>query len=92
MHYFIISIAYFLYYLAFALDVALLIRVVLSWFDPEEDGLLCRFVCTLTDPLLAVCQKLLDLTSIRNDGPFDLSFFLAIILISVLRMSLGAVI
>lgn len=84
--------AYFVYYLAFALDIALLIRAVLSWFDPDEEGLICRFVSTLTDPLLAVCRKLLDLTSIKNDGPFDLSFFLAIILISVLRMSLGAVI
>ena len=65
-------------------------RAILSFLDPDCRGNLCRFVCILTEPLLAVCQKLLDIMSVKNRGPFDLSFFLAVIILWLCQSTLAA--
>lgn len=90
MSYAVLTVIYFLYYSVRILSFALMVRAILSWFDPDGKGTACRFVCILTEPLLAVCQKLLDLLSVKNDGPFDLSFFLAVIILWLSQSTLAA--
>ncbi len=82
-------IANSLYYLLTALELALLLRMILSITDPEEEGAVLRFTSFLTEPLLVLGERILALFSISNDGIFDWSFFTAMLLTSLLKLILG---
>ena len=80
----------FVYYLLFALQTALLIRAVLSWILPDAEGVLIDFLYMLTEPLISVVRAFLSRFSFFAEGPFDFSFFVTVILLSLLQLFFGA--
>ena len=75
---------YFAYYLLVVVDVAMFARAILSWIVPDGDGVLLQFIYAITEPFLIPVRKLFYRFNIGTGFPLDLSFFVTMILISVL--------
>ena len=73
-----------------ALEICMLIRAVLSWFPLRDDNPLQRFVCMVTEPLIAPIRALFDRMGWFRNFPLDMSFFAAFLLISAVSGMLGA--
>ena len=73
-----------------ALEICMLIRAVLSWFPLQEDNPIGRFVCMVTEPLIAPIRALFDRTGLFRNFPLDMSFFVAFLLLSAVNGMLGA--
>ena len=73
-----------------ALELCMLIRAVLSWFPLREDNPINRFVCMVTEPLIAPIRALFDRTGLFRNFPLDMSFFAAFLLLSAVNGMLGA--
>ena len=52
----------------------MLIRAVLSWFPIQRDHPILRFVCMVTEPLVAPIRALFDRMGWFRNFPIDLSF------------------
>jgi YggT family protein len=67
--------------LALAYEVAILGRVILSWFPLQSGGIFGKvngLLGTITEPLLGPIRRVMP-----NAGPFDLSPIIALLLIEV---------
>lgn len=84
MPYLVTASAYLAHYMLLAIDLALIVRALFSFIDPDSDSPLFQLACFITKPLLALCQKILELIHLSNAGFFDMSFFLAIMITWVL--------
>ncbi len=60
------------------LTIIILLRVIVSWYARPTNALF-RFLCRLTDPILAPIRRV-----IPRIGPFDFSPLVAIILIQLI--------
>ncbi|MAG34757.1 MAG: hypothetical protein CL878_00685 [Dehalococcoidia bacterium] len=63
-----------------ALIVAIILRAVLSWFVPQGDHPVVRILRDVTDPLIVPLRRV-----VPTIGMLDLSPFVAIILLNVVR-------
>ncbi len=63
-----------------ALVIAIVLRAILSWFAPEGDHPVVRILRDVTDPLIVPLRRV-----IPSIGMLDLSPFVAIILLQVVR-------
>jgi YggT family protein len=68
----------------------MLIRAVLSWFPIQRDHPILRFVCMVTEPLVAPIRALFDRMGWFRNFPIDLSFLVAFLLLSFVSGALGA--
>ena len=73
----------FIRFLAIALWVLVLARVVLSWFDPTGRSRVATYILGFTEPFLAPNRRALP-----SGGPFDWSGFLVLFLLSVVIRNL----
>jgi YggT family protein len=73
----------FLNLLLSALWLAILVRVILSWFPVDPSNPVIRLVWSLTEPILAPFRRV-----IPRIGMFDLSPLAAFLVISVLQQNL----
>lgn len=71
------------------LIIALMLRMILSLFDPKGEGTLLGFIAFLTEPLLILSEKLLILLKIDNGGPFDISVLVGYALLMIVRAFLS---
>ena len=71
------------------LIIALMLRMILSLFDPKGEGMLLGFMAFLTEPLLILSEKLLILLKIDNGGPFDISVLVGYALLMIVRAFLS---
>ncbi len=85
-------LVYFLYYLLGVVDYALLIRAILSWMAPDAEGWVVDLIYAITEPFLLPVRKLLAKRNLDSAGPLDLSFFLTVVLIMIIRACLSALI
>jgi YggT family protein len=79
---------YVLMFLALLLQVlwlAILVRVILSWFPVDPSNPIIRIVWEVTEPVLAPIRRV-----IPRIGMFDLSPLAAFLLISFLQQQLPA--
>ena len=67
------------------LIIALMIRMILSLFDPNGEGLIIGFAAFLTEPILILSDKLLVLMKIDNSGPFNISVMVGYTLLMIVR-------
>jgi len=65
--------------------IALILRMILSMFDPEGEGLILGFTDFLVRPVLIISDKILALLKIGNSGPIDFSPMIAYMLILILQ-------
>jgi len=76
----------FLLDLLMILQLAIVIRAVLSWFDPTASNPISRFLVQLTEPLIAPIRRVLPLVG----GVLDLSPLVALILLQLLQRMIVA--
>jgi YggT family protein len=79
---------YLLTFLGILLQVlwlAILVRVILSWFPVDPSNPIIRLVWDVTEPILAPFRKV-----IPRIGMFDLSPLAAFLVISFLQQALGS--
>ncbi|MGM9682349.1 MAG: YggT family protein, partial [Eubacteriales bacterium] len=70
-----------------ALQFAMLLRAILSWF-PMEDNKFTNFLYALTEPVIYPVRALFEKMNWFQNLPIDISFLVAYILISVISMLL----
>ena len=76
-------------YLLWVLDLAMLLRAIFSWIDPEQSNRFSVFLYMVTEPIIMPIQALLDklFPSLRY-FPLSISFLLAYMLLIALEMML----
>ncbi len=72
-----------------AVQLCMLIRAVLSWFPIRTDHPILRFVCMVTEPLVAPIRALFDRMGWFRNFPIDMSFLAAFLLISFVSGMVG---
>ena len=70
---------------------AMMLRVILQWTDPEEEGRVSRLVCAMTEPVIIPVRALLSLFGIGEDSPMDIGFYVTSLLLVALRIFLPQV-
>ncbi len=73
------------------LDLAMLIRAVLSWIDPMEEGGFSAFMVMITEPIILPFRKLCAARHWFEGSPLDVPFFMALLSLILLRLLLLAV-
>ena len=72
---------------------AVIIRILLDFFTPSGDNnTFARFLFIITEPGLAVSEKLLSLIGIRSIGPFNITVTVSLILAAIIKTTLSAII
>lgn len=67
---------------------ALFLRAVTSWFDPTGEGRFSVFLAILTEPMLYPLRVLFEKRGWFQDSPVDMAFFVAVMLVGLLRLLL----
>jgi len=66
------------------LQIAMLVRAVVSWFPGGEDSVIGFVAYTISEPVVIPVRKVLEkFESVRN-FPIDMSFFVAFMLVSIM--------
>lgn len=73
-----------------AMELCMLVRALLSWFPIRDDNPILRFVCMVTEPLIAPIRALFQRMGWFRNFPIDVSFFAAFLLLSFVSGMLGA--
>lgn len=69
--------------LIFGLEIAMLLRAVLSWLPLDEENRLVGWLYCITEPIIAPVRALFDKMGWFSDLPLDMPFFFTYILLSV---------
>ncbi len=85
LSYVVLMIAHAVDFYCNVLLIALILRMILSMFDPEGEGLILGFTDFLARPVLTISEKILALFKIGNSGPFDFSPTVAYMLVLILQ-------
>jgi YggT family protein len=70
----------FVRFLAIALELLVLVRVLLSWVDPSASNPLARFVVDTTEPILSPVRRALPRTGMLDLSPLIVLFLLGAVL------------
>ena len=73
----------FVRFLALALELLILARVILSWVAPAGRGPIAGFIISATEPILAPIRRLLPRTGALDWSPFIVILVLGVVLQSV---------
>lgn len=73
------------------LQVAMLVRAILSWFPLGEDNPIVLFVTMLTEPIVAPIRALFERMNWFQNIPIDISFLVAYLLLSMVTTLFGVV-
>lgn len=73
------------------LQFIMLIRAILSWFPATQESMIAQFCTLVTEPFIAPVRFMLSRFSFTQGLPFDLSFFLTFILLSLLESFLPVI-
>ena len=74
---------YFISTLFFILQFAIIIRALMSWFNPSPDNPIVRLVIEITEPVLGPLRRI-----IPRIGMIDISPIVAILLMNVIQSML----
>lgn len=67
------------------LEVAMLIRAILSWFPNAADSAFGDLIFTVTEPIVAPIRALADRFGWFRNSPVDFSFMIAYFLLFILQ-------
>ena len=68
------------------LHVAMLVRALLSWFDPMQEWKLTAFLHILTEPVILPIRALCDKMHWFEGMPIDIPFLLSWLALSLIQM------
>ena len=66
-------------------QVAILIHVIMSWFDPEESGFLTRFTYYICEPFVIPARMLLGPIQEYYGSPLDFSYTLTALVLLIIE-------
>ena len=69
-------------------DVALLIRAVLSWIMPDGDGLIMDLLYAFTEPVILPFRKLIESRGWFEGSPIDMAYMFAIFAVGIVNITL----
>ena len=72
-------------------EIAFLLRALMSFIDMTEESFFSRILFSLTEPFIIPVRSLMAHFGWGSDRPFDLSFLVTAILISVLSALLPVI-
>ena len=72
-------------------QLAMLIRAILSFFNPEEQGVFAALLFAVTEPFIMPVRALLDRFEIGQGLPIDISFLVTVILLSIISALLPGI-
>jgi YggT family protein len=75
--------------LLYAINLAMLLRAILSWLPIDEDNRLLVALCMVTEPLIHPVRVFLDRFESVRHMPFDIAFMVTSILIFVALFLIG---
>ena len=75
------------YYFLWAMEIAILARVILGFIMPEDDSAVTTVLWFITEPFLLPCRMLLD-RFIVGGGMFDFSPVMATLVITLVMIIL----
>ena len=75
------------YYFLWAIEIAIMARVILGFIMPEDDSAVTSVLWFITEPFLLPCRMLLDRFNVGG-GMFDFSPVLATLLITLVTIIL----
>ncbi len=78
-------------YLIMALQFAMFLRAILSWFLPGNDNAVTEFLYTITEPVIMPVRTVLEKIEAIRDLPIDISFFVTYLLLILLQYLLPTV-
>ena len=70
---------YFIQTLIYILNFAIIIRALMSWFNPSPENPIARFVIEITEPVLAPLRRI-----VPRIGMMDITPIVAILLMNVI--------
>lgn len=73
-------------------QICMFLRAILSWFPIRDDNPILRFVCMVTEPVIAPIRALFDRMGWFRNFPIDISFLVAFLLLSFVSGMLGGAI
>lgn len=65
-----------------ALDIAMLLRAVISWIPGADENILSDFLYTVTEPIIVPVRMLFEKFGWFEDSPLDVPFFIAGLLLT----------
>lgn len=74
--------------LLYGLQIAMLLRAILSWFMTDEESRLGNLLYCITEPVIMPVRALLEKLGWFQNTPLDMSFFFTYLLISIASMLL----
>ncbi len=74
------------------LQLLMLVRAIMSWIPMDEDSAIGNFVFAMTEPVIYPARLILERFEFVSRSPIDISFFAALVLISIVQMLLPSVI
>ena len=67
--------------LLYAMQFLMFGRALMSWFSPEEDNKIARFLFAATEPFVYPIRKILNRFDFFSSMPIDMSFLFAMIIL-----------
>lgn len=71
-----------------AMQLLMMLRAVISWLPVDEDSNIVNFLYAMTEPLIVPIRSLISRFEGLDDLPIDISFFIAFMLLSIVRILL----
>lgn len=71
-----------------ALEIAMLLRAVLSWFIMDDNHPLMNFLRMVTEPVILPIRLLFDKMGWFTDSPLDIPFMVTYLILMILSMIL----
>lgn len=65
------------------MEIAMFVRAILSWFDPEGEGALSSFLFVITEPLVLPFRKLCEKMHWFEGSPLDFPFLFTVLMLAV---------
>lgn len=67
--------------LLFAMQFMMFGRALMSWFSPDEDNKIARFLFAVTEPFVYPIRKILNRFELFSNMPIDMSFLVAMVIL-----------
>ncbi len=81
----VLMLIHFALYLTSALEIAMMVRVILSFLMPDAGGVLIGFLYAVTEPFINLMRRLFDRFGWDTGSIFDIPFFVSYFLIMLLK-------
>ncbi|MBQ4065584.1 MAG: YggT family protein [Clostridia bacterium] len=86
----VLMLVHFALYLLSAVEIAMMVRAILSFLMPDGQGALIGFLYVVTEPLISVVRRVFDRFGWESRGIFDIPFFATYFVIMILKAVLRA--